>query len=77
MAESAKEHSEAHGASSTLHPHTNFQNGEVQEGGDMCIPMANSYWCIAETKVMLQSHYPSVKNKLFKSQLANSREAEK
>ena len=43
MAESAKEHSEAHGASSTLHPHTNFQNGEVQEGGDMCIPMANSY----------------------------------
>ena len=26
---------------------------EVQEGGDMCIPMADSCWCVAETNTTL------------------------
>ena len=26
---------------------------EVQEGGDICIPMADSCWCVAETNTIL------------------------
>ena len=26
---------------------------EVQAGGDICKPMADSYWCMAETNTML------------------------
>ena len=26
---------------------------EVQEGGDICIPMADSWWCMAETNTIL------------------------
>ena len=26
---------------------------EVQEGGDICIPMADSCWCLAETNTIL------------------------
>ena len=36
---------------------------EVQEGGDICIPTADSYWCMAETSTILESKYPSIKNK--------------
>ena len=39
-------------------------NGEadgrkVWEGGDMVVPMTDSYWCLTENKI-LQSSYPSV-----------------
>ena len=34
---------------------------EVQEGGDMCMPMAESYWCMAKTITILQNNYPSIK----------------
>ena len=36
---------------------------EVQEGGDTCVPMADSCWCMAETNTTLQSNYPPIKNK--------------
>ena len=36
---------------------------EVQEGGDICIPMADSYRGMAETNTILQSNYPPIKNK--------------
>ena len=26
---------------------------EVQEGGDICVPMADSCWCLAETNRIL------------------------
>ena len=26
---------------------------EVQKGGDMCIPMADSYWCLTENNKIL------------------------
>ena len=26
---------------------------EVQKGGDICIPTANSCWCLAETNIIL------------------------
>ena len=28
---------------------------EVQEGGDMCIPMADSCWCMAEMKLKISN----------------------
>ena len=37
---------------------------EVQEGGDICIPMGDLCCCMAETNAILQSRYPSVKNKI-------------
>ena len=37
--------------------------GKIQEGGDMCIPMAESCWCMAKTNIILQSNYPPTKNK--------------
>ena len=36
---------------------------EVQEGGDICVPMADSCWYMAETNMILQSNYPPIKNK--------------
>ena len=36
---------------------------EVQEGGDICIPMASSCWCMVEIKPILSGNYPPVKNK--------------
>ena len=33
---------------------------EVHEGGDICIPMADS-WCMAETNTILQRNYPLIK----------------
>ena len=37
---------------------------EAHEGGDICIPMTDSYWCMAETITILSSNYPPVKNKI-------------
>ena len=37
---------------------------DIQEGRDTCIPMADSYWCMAETNTTLKRNYPSTKNKL-------------
>ena len=36
---------------------------EVQKGGNICILIADSCWCLAETNTILQSNYPSIKNK--------------
>ena len=36
---------------------------EIQEGGDVCIPMTDSCCCMAETNTILYSNYPSIKNK--------------
>ena len=37
---------------------------EVQEGGDVRIPVADSYGCVAETNI-LQSNYSPIKHKYF------------
>ena len=37
--------------------------GEVQEGGGICILMADSCYCMAESNTILFSNYPSLKNK--------------
>ena len=34
---------------------------EVPEEGDICIPMADSCWCMAETNTILQRNYPLIK----------------
>ena len=34
---------------------------EVQEGGDICVPMIDSCGCVAETNPVLQSIHPSIK----------------
>ena len=39
---------------------------EVQDGGDMCVPVADSCSRMAETNTVLQSNYPPIKNKLIK-----------
>ena len=39
---------------------------EVQEEGDICTPIAKSCWGMAEIKTILQSTYPSNKNKFLK-----------
>ena len=36
---------------------------EVQEGGDICIPVADSCCCMAEISTILKSNYPLVKHK--------------
>ena len=44
---------------------------ELQQEGDIGIPMytADSCWCLAETNTILQSNYPSIKNKLKNKKL--------
>ena len=39
-------------------------------GGDICILIADSHFCTAETNTTLQSHYPPIKN-LKKRPFAN------
>ena len=39
---------------------------EVQKGGGICIPMADSCGGLTENSKILQSNYPSIKNKLIK-----------
>ena len=34
---------------------------EIQKGVDICTPMADSCWCLAETNTILESNYPSIK----------------
>ena len=41
---------------------------EVQEGGDICIPVADSRWCMAETNTTMQSNHPPIKNKFKKKE---------
>ena len=36
---------------------------EVEEGSNICIPVADSCWCMTETSTTLQSNYPPVKFK--------------
>ena len=36
---------------------------EVQEGWDICVPVAESCWCMAETTTTVQSNYPPIKKK--------------
>ena len=36
---------------------------DVQVGGDLGKPMADSRWCMAETNTILWSNYPSIKKK--------------
>ena len=36
---------------------------EAQEGGDICILMADSHCCMAETNATLQSNYPPILKK--------------
>ena len=36
---------------------------EVQEGGDICTPMADSCCSMAETNTILESNYSPIKNK--------------
>ena len=43
-----------------------WREKEGQDGGDVCIPMVDSYWCMAETNTILQNNCPSIKNKFFK-----------
>ena len=38
---------------------------EAQEGGDMCIPMADSCHHMAETNTTLKSNYPPTKTTIF------------
>ena len=40
---------------------------EAQEGGDVCIPMADSCWCVAENNTTLYSNHPPIKNKFTNS----------
>ena len=39
---------------------------EVQEGGDICMHMADSHCRTAETNTTLESNYPPIKNKFKK-----------
>ena len=36
---------------------------EVLEGGDICIPMADSCWCMVETNTILWISNPPIKKK--------------
>ena len=38
---------------------------ELQKGGGICIPMADSCWGLTENRKILESNYPSIKNKLI------------
>ena len=36
---------------------------EAQEGRDVYILMADSWWCVAETNTTLESNYPPIEKK--------------
>ena len=44
---------------------------EVQEGEDICIPMSDWCWCMAETNTILWSDYPPIKNEILKKKFKN------
>ena len=64
--------------SSTLYSVRTYRGGmrwgmrEVQEGGDICILMADSLCCMTETNTTFWSHYPPIKNKLKKKKKDDS-----
>ena len=35
---------------------------EIEGGGDTCIPVTDSCWCIVEANTILWSNFPSIKN---------------
>ena len=37
---------------------------QAQEGGDICVLIADSCCCTAETNTTLKSNYPLIKNKI-------------
>ena len=39
---------------------------EIQQGGDICTSMFNSYWCMTEIKPLLQTNHQSIENKCLK-----------
>ena len=43
--------------------HLKHWGRNIQVGGDVGEPMADSWWCLVETNAILQSNYPSIKNK--------------
>ena len=45
---------------------------EVQEGGAICIPVADSCWCMAENNTTLSSIYPPIKKKKKKKLKQNN-----
>ena len=49
----------------------NLKGWEVHEGGNMCIPMADSCLFMAEINTTLQRNYPSIKNKFKKKENEN------
>ena len=44
---------------------------EVQKGGDICLPLADSRWGLTENSKILWSNYPSIKNKLIKKDISS------
>ena len=44
---------------------------DIQKGGDICIPMADSCWGLTEDNKSLWSNYPSIKNKLKRKKKRN------
>ena len=40
--------------------------GEVQEGGDMFVPVAGLYCRMVDPSIALQCNYPPIKNKFYK-----------
>lgn len=57
-------------AGSSLTTQRGGMGWEVQKGGDVCIPMADSRGCIVETNTILQSDYPPIKTKLIKKRMS-------
>ena len=44
----------------------NAESAKEVKGGDICILMADSRYCTAETSTTLKSNYPPIKNKFKK-----------
>ena len=43
--------------------------GGVQDPEDICIPVTDSWWCMAEINTVLQNNYPPIKKKYKESEL--------
>ena len=46
--------------------------GQVQEGGDIRIPMTDSHCCTGEDNTVFLTNYPPIKNKLKKEKFKNN-----
>ena len=42
--------------------------GVVQDGGNKCIPVTDSCWCVAKTNTMLCDNYPPIKKNNLSNQ---------